>query len=53
MIDISKAIDPEEIPLCPLCDQPIMRGELVDIGTAGGAIALIHEDCANQLKDGE
>lgn len=53
MIDISKAIDPEELPLCPLCDQPIMRHELVDIGTAAGAVALIHEDCANQLEEGK
>lgn len=53
MIDISNAIDPEDIPLCPLCDQPIMNYETVSIGTAAGAVALVHEDCANELSEDE
>jgi len=51
MIDISRAIDPEDIPLCPLCDQPIMRYETVAIGTAAGAVALVHEVCAKELLE--
>lgn len=53
MIDISHGIDPEDIPLCPLCDQPIMTYETVAIVTAAGAVALAHEDCTNELAEGE
>lgn len=34
MIDISNAINTDDIPLCPLCEQPIMNYETVAIVTA-------------------
>lgn len=47
MIDIAHQVeDPETMPLCPLCDQPIFSYELVEVGVAHGCAALIHQDCA-------
>jgi len=49
MIDITNQIDPEEMPLCPLCDQPIFTYEPHQVVTAAGAKALAHEDCAREV----
>lgn len=42
----SSDVDHECMPLCPLCDQPVMDYEPAAIGTAAGAKCLVHEDCA-------
>jgi len=39
---------PEEVPLCPVCDQPIMEHEKIAIGLAYGAKCLVHMDCVQE-----
>jgi len=42
----SRLDNPEEVPLCSLCDQPIFESESVVIGIAFGCKCLIHFSCA-------
>lgn len=54
MINIDGLIDFDDMPLCPLCDQPIFAHEEVEIVTAINTVALSHKCCAlDALKDGE
>lgn len=46
-------LGPEDIPLCPLCDQQIFTYERVAIGNGGEALALIHADCGEELEESE
>jgi hypothetical protein len=43
----------DDVPLCPICDQPIEHPDLAAIGGIedGGfqSFCLIHSDCAGQL----
>lgn len=39
------AIDPMEMPLCPICDSGIMATDALAIVNASGTIALAHEFC--------
>ena len=39
--------EPEEMSLCPLCDNVITDGEPVVIGEAYGCLALVHECCVD------
>lgn len=43
--------EPEEMALCPLCDNVIMEGEPVAIGKAYGAFSLIHDFCYEEVED--
>lgn len=53
VVEIDGEVDPEDIPLCPLCDQPIFAYERVAIGNGGEALALIHADCGEELEESE
>jgi len=48
-----KGIIIDDVPLCPICDQPIEHPDLAAIGDIddGGcqSFCLIHSDCAGQL----
>ncbi|WP_165856772.1 hypothetical protein [Marinobacter sp. JSM 1782161] len=48
MIDLTGCIDLDDVPLCPLCDQPIFNYEdSIDI-TAGGVKAMAHLGCTQE-----
>lgn len=53
MIDISHLIEPEDLPLCPLCDQPIMSYEESVTVMAAGAKAMAHQDCIDAEVSGD
>lgn len=44
-------VDPEDIPLCPLCDQPMWAGERIELQTCDAGpghpdlLRLVHADC--------
>lgn len=46
-------VDPHEIPLCPICDQPITVGELIELQTCDvgphmpDLVRLVHKTCAD------
>ena len=40
--------EPEEMPLCPLCDQPLLIFEEVVVGLAHGCGALVHLPCCEE-----
>ena len=44
-------LDPEDIPLCPLCDQPILDWQEGEVAVAGGLKCLAHEDCIEELEE--
>lgn len=44
-VDISEELDGEEMPLCPLCDQPIFYGEEIAVARSGVVMALAHNGC--------
>ncbi len=46
MYDISE-LDPEDIPCCPLCGQPILDWEEFVVESAHGCRFLAHTYCAN------
>lgn len=50
-IDINGYINPEDIPLCPICDGPIMSYEEWAIVTCVGTISLAHQDCVNETLE--
>ncbi len=44
-------IEPENIPCCPICDQPMQKGERInlqtcDAGTNPDLLRLVHAECA-------
>ncbi len=45
MVDVSDIIEPEQMPLCPLCDNAILDWEPVVLVTCGGSKGLAHSDC--------
>lgn len=40
--------DPEDMPLFPLCDQPILEYEEALVTFAFGMKALVHRDCEDE-----
>ena len=44
-IDISKVINDEELPVCPLCDLAMEESEQVIVVRSGELKALAHVDC--------
>lgn len=48
--DVNGYIDPEEMPLCPLCDQPIMTYEPTGEIHCAGTKALAHEACIEEIS---
>ena len=48
MIDITNMIEPESVPLCPLCDQPISQYEEIDIFSAHEMVGIGHKFCIEQ-----
>lgn len=51
-------IPPEDMPLCPLCDQPLFRGEEFVMGVVHHSMesvcCLVHLHCAqNEIEDEE
>lgn len=54
MSDIQYLIgDPEEFPLCPLCDQPIFTYEEARIASAFCVKCLVHESSYQEAQDDE
>lgn len=53
MINLDWATEPEDMPLCPLCDQPIYDNAEIVIFTAHEMFAIAHEDCAPQEDSGD
>jgi hypothetical protein len=52
MFDIAYLIDPDHVPLCPICDQPIFDYEEVLLFTAHGQKGLGHSCCVKgELND--
>ncbi len=46
--DLTNVIDEiEQMPLCPLCDQPLEHWMEIDMFTAHGMKAAAHSDCIN------
>lgn len=50
----------EQIPCCPICDQPMCKGEPLqleycDAGRLGepDLVRLVHYECANEDEDGD
>ncbi len=41
-------IDPEYLPCCPYCEQPIFSCALVVRHADSNQLALVHQDCASQ-----
>jgi hypothetical protein len=48
-VNIESKVDMEEVPLCPLCDQPILHYEETAIGVSRDAKCLIHLSCAREI----
>lgn len=44
-------LSPEDIPLCPLCDLPIMSYELSEVYTEHNAKCLVHLECLEEHQD--
>lgn len=44
---------PEEMQLCPLCDNPIAEWELAALVTAFGWKGLAHADCVREVCAGD
>lgn len=55
MTNLEEIIDTDSIPLCPLCDQPIMDYEETILAVAHQCKFLIHNFCFLDLneEDGE
>lgn len=51
VIDMSNVIDPEQMPLCPLCDQPIGDYEPAGLILAHGYKGLAHVICIAENRD--
>lgn len=56
MKDITEKVTTEQVPLCPICDQPIhpyhkvalaMRKEEFD----GGVVCAVHQNCVEECND--
>lgn len=48
-------LEPEDVPLCPMCDMIIFEHELslAVIVSSGGVLCLAHEHCVEEAKYGE
>jgi len=44
-IDLNGILDKEEVPVCPICLQPIFHYEIVSIAEVDGRLCLIHYYC--------
>lgn len=49
MIDVSDSLDAEDIPLCPLCDQPIQFGAVP--AEAHGCVFMVCTPCALESQE--
>lgn len=50
MIDVTgRIVEPEDIPLCPLCDQPVFQWDQAEVVTAFDCKALAHADCTLEV----
>ena len=45
MIDITGSLEPEQVPLCPICDEPISTNNDATIATAWDMRVLVHPYC--------
>lgn len=49
-----ETLSPEDVPLCPLCDQPIWNYEQAAVISSGDAKCMAHQDCTEEaLADEE
>ena len=52
-------VDPENVPLCYVCDQPMFKGEDIDLQyiDAGPGnqdlVAIVHSECADEEYNDE
>lgn len=58
MIDITNKLQEDEVPLCPLCDQPIMAYSQVALAIRKtdvdyGVICAVHVECATAEEEDE
>lgn len=56
MKDITKEIEEERVPLCPLCDNPIMAYSGAELAICKtemdvGIVCAIHTECAKDLPN--
>lgn len=52
-------VEPERIPCCPVCDQPMWKGERITLQTCDSGpgnpdlLRLIHSECEEGVEDEE
>jgi len=53
MIDLTGHVEPDDMPLCPLCDNAILEWDGVVLVSCGGAKGLAHSDCVAEITEDE
>lgn len=51
IVDLSQGVEPDDMPLCPLCDHPIMDFEPFTIFCAWSTYALGHVECVAAKRE--
>lgn len=60
-VNVTKSLEAEDVPCCPLCDQPVWAME-VNLGTASiafvvhageAACCLVHSECVKADEPGD
>lgn len=51
LVDFSDDIDPFDMPLCPICDQPMLSYEALCMIKAHDSIALAHVVCVGLRRE--
>lgn len=51
VINVDGHVDHDDMPLCPLCDQPIFKYEEFEIITAINTLAIAHKWCVEELQN--
>ena len=46
-VDLNAILDVNEVPLCPLCGQPMFNYEIVSIGQVDNVLCLVHYGCSD------
>jgi hypothetical protein len=50
MINLDGKMEPEDIALCPLCDNAMLEWDETSVIECGGAKCLAHSDCIEELQ---
>jgi len=52
LVDLGEAVEPDDMPCCPLCDSAMMDWEPVALFVAHGSVALGHVICIGEERAG-